>query len=142
MIERFVGKYEFLSNFYACEIEYDGILYPTSEHAYQAAKTLDPEIRKYVREIPTPGAAKKFAKKLVIREDWNDVKFGIMEDILKIKFSKEPFKTMLLKTGEEEIIEGNHWHDQTWGKCLCSKHGGKGENALGKILMKIRSSLT
>lgn len=38
MITSFEGKYSFLSNFYACQTEYHNVKYPTSEHAYQAAK--------------------------------------------------------------------------------------------------------
>ena len=40
-IDSFSGEYDFLSNFYSQEITYDGIKYPTNEHAFQAAKTLD-----------------------------------------------------------------------------------------------------
>lgn len=40
---------------------------------------------------------------------------------------------MLLKTGDEELVEGNTWGDTFWGVCK-----GKGRNELGKILMKVR----
>ena len=43
VINEFQGKYRFLSNFYPCDIVYEGIQYPSTEHAYQAAKTLDTE---------------------------------------------------------------------------------------------------
>ena len=39
VIDSFVGEYYFLSNFYPCSIEHDGLRYPSSEHAYQAAKS-------------------------------------------------------------------------------------------------------
>jgi ribA/ribD-fused uncharacterized protein len=141
MISEFTGKYAFLSNFHPCEMEYEGIKYPSTEHAYQAAKTIDPEIKEYIAELPTPGATKKFARKLAIREDWDQVKFDIMDEILTIKFLKEPFRTMLLETGDEELVEGNYWHDITWGRCHCKKHNGIGKNALGEALMKIRTNL-
>jgi ribA/ribD-fused uncharacterized protein len=141
MITQFNEKYEFLSNFYPCEIEFEGILYPTSEHAYQAAKTTDPEIKRYIAEMPTPGATKKFAKKIKIVENWDQIKFGIMEKIVRLKFSREPFRTMLLETGNQDLVEGNYWHDVYWGQCNCAKHHGQGENNLGKILMKIRSEM-
>jgi len=44
-INTFRGKYRFLSNFYYAEVNYEGIRYPTVEHAYQAAKTLSTDIR-------------------------------------------------------------------------------------------------
>ena len=55
---------------------------------------------------------------------------------MRQKFSKSPFKEMLLSTGEEELIEGNTWNDRFWGVC-----DGMGENNLGKILMAVRESL-
>ena len=39
-ITRFHGEYRFLSNFYPVKVEYDGVQYPTVEHAYQAAKVM------------------------------------------------------------------------------------------------------
>lgn len=52
-------------------------------------------------------------------------------------------KKKLLETGDAELIEGNYWHDNTWGQCYCPRCKNKiGENHLGKLLMKIRESLT
>ena len=59
MIHGFNNPYDFLSNFYACETEYEGQWYPTSEHAFQAAKTLDKDLRIFIKMAPTPGEAKK-----------------------------------------------------------------------------------
>ena len=39
-ISSFKGKYEFLSNFYGCMVEFEGISFPSAEHAFQAAKVL------------------------------------------------------------------------------------------------------
>ena len=41
-IRIFRGKHYFLSNFYTAEVEYEGVIYRTLEHAYQAAKFFDP----------------------------------------------------------------------------------------------------
>jgi len=40
-IDRFRRGYRFLSNFHPCEVEMDGETYPSVEHAYQTAKSLD-----------------------------------------------------------------------------------------------------
>ena len=40
-IESFDKEFRFLSNFYRAPLMYRGIAYPTSEHAYQAAKTIN-----------------------------------------------------------------------------------------------------
>lgn len=45
MINSFMGKYRFLSNFWPCKVIFNGLEYPSTEHAYQAAKTLNPEER-------------------------------------------------------------------------------------------------
>jgi len=38
MIDSFKGDFRFLSNFYPVNVDYEGIMYPTVEHAYVAAK--------------------------------------------------------------------------------------------------------
>lgn len=141
VINFFEGKYRFLSNFYSCWIPYEGITYPTSEHAYQAAKTLDVEQRKYVSTLDTPGKAKRAGRDLTLRSDWEQVKESVMYDILKIKFSNPILREKLLETGDVYLIEGNKWCDQIWGMCQCKKCNGLGLNLLGKLLMKLRNEL-
>ena len=41
MINVFDGEYAFLSNFYECEVTYNGLSYKNSEAAFHAQKTLD-----------------------------------------------------------------------------------------------------
>ena len=136
-IGSFTGKYRFLSNFYPIpSVKLDGIDYPTVEHAYQAAKSLNPSAREFVRNSFSPGEAKRRGRTIQKRPDWNTVKLGIMEDLVRQKFSVEPLKSMLLDTGESELEEGNSWGDAFWGVCR-----GVGHNHLGKILMKIRQEM-
>ena len=136
MINSFTGKYSFLSNFYPTKgIEYEGIVYLTVEHAYQAAKSLSPIERDYINRAPTPSAAKKAGRYLTLRTDWEEVKLEIMSTLLKSKYQWADLKLLLLETGDEELIEGNWWGDTYWGICR-----GVGENHLGKLLMEIRDS--
>lgn len=135
-IDSFFGPYRFLSNFYPCSkpIICDmGIEYPTVEHAYQAYKSLDKDVRLYISQIPRPGTAKRHAKTILLRDNWNTIRVGIMEDLLRQKFSQFPLKQMLLETEGFDLIEGNDHHDSFWGV-----YKGKGANNLGKLLMKIR----
>jgi len=137
MIEEFQNKYRFLSNFYYSPVEYEGIIYPSNEHAFQAAKTLDIETRKIMSKINTPDEVKHYGRRVDLRKDWEDVKLQVMYDIVKIKFfSNEILKRKLIDTYDEELVEGNYWNDFYWGICK-----GKGENHLGKILMKVREEL-
>jgi hypothetical protein len=48
-IEVFTGPYFFLSNFAESPVEFDGVIYPTVEHAFAAAKTLESAERERIR---------------------------------------------------------------------------------------------
>lgn len=137
-INRFKGKYDFLSNFFSCLVEYDGELYPSVEHAFQAAKTFDQEERMYISLTETAKEARSVGRKMKgIREDWDEVRLGIMEELVRYKFSQySNLKDKLLSTGDAQLIEGNTWKDTYWGVCK-----GVGENHLGLILMKVREEL-
>ena len=139
-ILKFEGQYRFLSNFWFAQVQLDGVYYPSVEHAYQAAKTLDPELRKpFYGPDTSAGDAKRMGKELAIRPDWNEVRLGIMEDLVRQKFEHSILQNRLLSTAPGMLIEGNYWHDQFWGDCNCVKHKDiPGENNLGKILMKVR----
>lgn len=133
MIDSFKGKYRFLSNFFPAIINWEGINYPTVEHAYQAAKTHDPNIRKYISSALTAQEAKHIGKNVLLRGDWEEKKLEIMDQLIRLKFSNREVMNLLKLTENEELIEGNWWGDTYWGVC-----NGVGENHLGKILMKIR----
>jgi len=140
-ITAFRGEHEFLSNFYAHPITLDGETYPTAEHAFQALKTLQPAERLKVRETPTPYAVKRLGKRVTLREDWNSLRFEVMERVIRAKFSDPELAVRLRETEERELIEGNNWRDTTWG-CVRAQGGGwKGQNRLGKILMQVRAEL-
>lgn len=140
-IDCFDGKYAFLSNFYPSPITpfNDGIIYPTVEHAFQAYKTTDINKRKEIAAQPTPGKAKRLGRHVEIRDDWQEIRINVMYAALKEKFKDLELQTKLLSTGNAELIEGNTWSDNFWGDCHCPKcRDIKGENNLGKLLMKIR----
>ena len=132
-ITNFRGDYSFLSNFARVNVKFEGDDYPSVEHAFAAAKTTDPEIRKKIRDIRSPGEAKKFGKTVKLRPDWETVKVGIMRSLIRNKFSHEDMADELMMTGGRELIEENTWGDKFWG---VSK--GEGENQLGELLMDIR----
>lgn len=137
MIDSFMGQFRFLSNFGPGQIEYEGEIYSTAEHFYQTAKTLDDEEQKFVRISPTPGEAKRRGKKITMREDWDEVKDGIMRKTLRLKFEQNPeLAKKLLDTGCQELIEGNTWGDTYWGVCF-----GTGQNKLGLLLQELRTAM-
>lgn len=136
MITSFQDQFRFLSNFAPIQVEFNGLTFNSTEAAYQAAKCKNKEDQKKFQNIEA-GKAKRLGKKVEIREDWNDVKIQIMEDLLRQKFSNPEYKNKLLLTGNQEIQEGNNWGDTFWGIC-----NGNGENHLGKLLMKIRDEFS
>ena len=142
MIDKFDGEYEFLSNFYNSEIIYEGIIYPTVEHAFQAAKTLNVDERTAISKLDTPGKAKRAGRKCNLREDWEEIKDGVMYNCIKSKFQNPELRKLLLETGDEYLVEGTVWHDNYWGNCSCKKcENIQGRNQLGKTLMKVREEL-
>jgi len=116
---------------------YGGIAYWTSEHAYQAQKTVNDNTRMNISILQTPGEAKQYGKSVSLRPDWDEIKLEVMEAIVRAKFVQNPLlKEKLLATDDMELEEGNTWGDTYWGVC-----DGEGENHLGKILMNLRKDL-
>lgn len=133
----FFGEYRFLSNFWPAQVHFEGEAYPTVEHAYQAAKSLDSDIREEIRGVKQPGKAKKLGGRFEVRPDWERIRVGVMRDLVGQKFRVHAeLGQRLLATGEAELIEENSWGDTFWGVCE-----GEGENRLGRILMEVRQEL-
>ncbi len=133
IIQEFKGKYRFLSNFWPASVKLDNTIYPSVEHAYQAAKTLDGEEREGICRARTPGRAKREGRKVKIRGDWGSMKVKVMENLLRQKFATGELRSLLMQTAGRTLIEGNNWGDTFWGICK-----GRGRNVLGCLLMKIR----
>ena len=138
VISDFRGQYRWLSNFHLTPIEYEGKIYPSTEHAYQAAKSSLPDVREsFTKTHISPALAKKWGRLVVQRSDWEQVKVQVMYDVCKYKFTHDAeLKQKLLDTGDAFLEEGNTWGDTFWGTV-----NGKGKNHLGMILMAIRTEL-
>jgi N-glycosidase YbiA len=135
-IKSFAGRYRFLSNFYPAKIEYQGRVFYTVEHAYQASKTHNEQDIDAIASAETPGKAKRMGRKVKLRANWNESRVRIMKELLLLKFSTTELRYRLLDTGDAELIEENNWNDRFWGVCK-----GVGENMLGKLLMEVRTEL-
>lgn len=132
IIDSFSGEYAFLSNFY---IEPDGT---HVEGEYQSMKTIPNSL--HLRDMK-PGQAKRAGAQIKelgkLRPDWFEISLDLMEFFVTWKFLHHPELTQkLLDTGDAVLIEGNNWGDTFWGQV-----DGKGDNHLGKILMKVRSGI-
>ena len=141
MIKEFQGDFRWLSNFYPCEIEYEGLVFDSVEKAYQSAKTNDFKLREEISLLASLGKAKRFFRNRSpdVRKDWNEVKLSVMRELLHKKFmDNDYFRRKLLSTGNEGIQEGNFWGDRFWGIDLKT---GEGQNILGKMIMDIRKEI-
>ena len=168
LIDQFDGPWRFLSNFYPVEINLyvasDGNVwagnthyavpgttyvieqYGSVEHAYQAAKFLQSDLRDRFRYSGvTAGQAKRMGGGLKPRrrKDWEQISIAVMRDLLQQKFSGSILKRKLMSTFSAQLIEGNTWHDNFYGDCRCGSRPeceAPGENWLGKLLMELRRS--
>ena len=143
--EKFIGFYnrEFycLDNFSSFIIEYNGKLYPTIEHAYQAIKfeKTSPETMEKIRTCLSAYDSKIIADENIehIDPDWNNIKLKVMEKLLRTKLEMHPHvKDKLLRTKDCLICEDSP-KDYYWG----IGENGDGQNQLGKLWMKLRSEL-
>lgn len=140
--EAFRGDDFYLSNFYPCPVRWDGEVWPSAEHAYQAAKAEFREDKMAILRM-TAGQAKRYSRKMKMRADFHNNKVGIMAKIVEAKFlAHRHLRLKLYATDGQPIVEYNTWHDNFWGQCTCDRCRGKieGQNHLGKILMKLRDS--
>ena len=145
IIESFRGANNWLSNFYPCRIRYKNRPYASTEHAYQAQKSTNPLWEEAIRLALTPAMAKKKGDSVPLRPDWELIKDEIMLDVLRLKFKDPQLEKQLAETYTTYLIEGVVWHDNYWGVCLlegCAKcENKKGQNKLGKLLMKVRKEI-
>lgn len=135
--------YGALSNLYRREVEFEGRVYPTSEHAYQAGKASKPAVRDWILSAPSPSLAAMAAHGLYtwdIVPNWAQIKFDRMRAVLRAKFDQHAdLRELLLSTGQARLVEAgtvNNAVNRLWGEV-----DGKGENMLGVMLMEVRAEL-
>lgn len=141
----FRGEYFWLSNFYHCEFDVPGLgRVRSAEHAYQALKSDDPEVRAAVLQAERPGDAKRVGRELPLPDDWEvGGRVAVMQTVLTAKFQNPELADRLYETGTARLVEGNEHHDNFWGDCECGAPActERGTNMLGELLMMLRSTL-
>lgn len=131
-------EFYIFDNFSSFQVEYNGIIFPTSEHAYQATKFVktEPDIFNRIRQARSAHDAQKIAleNRDKVDLDWEIKKASIMKDILRNKVNQHSYVLKkLLQSGHREIVEDS-WRDATWGW----GENKDGLNLLGKIWMELR----
>jgi len=154
------GEYRYMSNMFVAPFEVDGMTFPTVEHYFQWSKAMmfegkDSESAKKMMKAPRnkefteAKSVKALGKKVkdFSPAQWDDVKIPIMEKAVRAKFVnvKHGLLEKLLATGDRPIGEANP-RDKYWGigtsvDTADAKNPSKwkGQNQLGKILMKLRN---
>ncbi len=125
-------------NFSAFQVDYNGFVFPTSEHAFQAMQFIktSPEIFEKIKNAKSAHDAQKIAYENKDKGDpkWNEKMKDVMKDILRSKINQHPYVLKkLLQSGDREIIEDS-WRDPVWGW----GEDKRGQNLLGQIWMELR----
>lgn len=135
--------YGAFSNLYPRPVEFDGEVYLTAEHAYQAGKAAKKAVRQWILSAPNPALVAMAAHGLYswdVVPNWAIIKFDRMRRVLFAKYRQhQDLRTLLLSTGEARLVESattNNAVNRLWGEV-----NGKGENMLGKLLMEVRAEL-
>ncbi|MDB5185506.1 MAG: hypothetical protein JWL85_29, partial [Candidatus Saccharibacteria bacterium] len=130
-------KYYTFDNFSPHAVEYEGKIFPTSEHAYQAAKFTSDEIREAIRGARSPLQAKELANVKYKNDkdpDWDSKKVDVMERVLRAKLTQHFEVAEALERSRSEELAENSPVDYFWGIGA----DGTGQNMLGKLWMKLR----
>jgi ribA/ribD-fused uncharacterized protein len=131
------------SNLYRRSIDFEGISYPTAEHAYQAGKARKKEVRDWLMAAPSPALLAMAAHGLYywdITPGWSTSKFDRMAAVLRAKFTQHAdLKDILLNTGDARLVESasvDNAVNRLWGEV-----NGVGKNMLGTLLMGVREEI-
>lgn len=128
--------YEF-SNFFKCQFTYEGRVWSSTEHAYQAMKFEDVQTQEFIRSQPNAFMAAKEGRDTsrIIKPNWeSELREPVMHDVNWCKYTQNsPLMDLLLSTDERELIELS-MRDNYWG----TRYDRSGRNRLGILLMYLR----
>lgn len=132
------NRFHDLAPFAALEVEIDGVVYKTAEHAYQALRVI-PEVRETIVSAKSPleawraGQVCKQNGQLLETYDKDE----LMERIFRAKLIQHPDLVTVLKASKDRQLVKVTPDDSYWGTGV----DGTGQNKMGKLWMKLRSEL-
>lgn len=130
----FQGDEFFLHNGYPALVEYEGVFYPTVEHAFAASGTSDVNARAEIRHAFDYRMAAALGRRF--QETPPKARHATMVSLVRQKLTLYTHLAhRLLQTGKRPLVHEDR-NDLYYGT-----FGGRGENALGKILMDLRREM-
>lgn len=140
-----VGFYErefyVFSNFSSFQVEWRGRHWPTSEHAYQAARFMGVREDLVERIFEANSAHEAWEimgqNKHVQIKNWDEIKAETMLDICRHKLEQNPYVQKKLKLTNDEYLVEDSPVDGFWGW----GPDKMGRNELGKVWMKLREDM-
>lgn len=149
----FFGNNDICSNFYLCEVYYDGYIFNSSEQLFMYLKATffkDWEIAEAIRKVETPREAKALGRKVrnYNNELWDKYRDYYMLETLMAKYVNcLKFRNFLLENKDKTFVEASPY-DSIWGIKLSeddpkalNPSQWKGENRLGKCINRLISIL-
>jgi len=127
------------SNFSPHPIQLNGLMWPTTEHYFQAQKFPGTAHEEEIRLTASPMIAARLGRvrSKPLRADWEQVKEVVMKEALYAKFTQHPeLCALLLSTEDAELIE-HTTNDSYWG----DGEDGSGRNRLGFLLTELCGNL-
>lgn len=129
-----------------------GIEVASSEHDFNARKSVERDKALWILAAPTPAEAKKRGNargKFTLRPGWdNGGRVRAMQDALVGKFADPELAALLAGTGTVRLAETGYWHDVFWGvECFAKSDRCKpacalpGVSMLGELQMALRTKI-
>ena len=99
-ISTFTREYSFLSNDHICLVHYEGLLFSSVAHAFQAARASDQALKERISKIEDIESMYKLAETINDPPRWMKNRTKIMEILIRDKFRRNPMlRQRLAETG-------------------------------------------
>lgn len=139
-ITDFSNQYSFLNNDHICLVHYDGLLYASVTHAFQAARTLSESTREQISKIHDIETMYELVENIEDPPEWNKNRVRIMEILIRDKFRRNHIlRQRLSETGTAQLQ--NSYQESSPSNLFWGTINDRGDNTIGKILMKVRSDI-
>ena len=139
-IDNFNGYFEFLNNEFPTPVYYDGRIYKSVSHAFQAARSQEQHIREKIVRADTIMEMYEIAAKVEDPPDWIKIRLKIMETLVRDKFRRnKELREKLRATENRNLV--NSYGDASTSNLFWGIVEGKGQNQLGRILESVRSDI-